>query len=146
MAASIESRVPFLDHLLVEYALGIPASQKIRGLDGKRVLKEAAKGLLPDFVIHQKKRGFPTPWRAWLLRRLEEVERLLLEPRSKERNIFRPDALIRIFSQHRSQMVDHSDRIWRLFNLELWHRVFIDDDPAYRQHPRSWLGTQAIAS
>lgn len=146
MAASIESRVPFLDHVVVEYALGIPASHKIRGLDGKRVLKEAANGVLPDFVIHQKKRGFPTPWRTWLFRRLEEVESLLLDPRSKERNLFQPDALIRIFSQHRNHTVDHSDRIWRLLNLELWHRVFVDGDPAYQQQPQSWQGPQAIAS
>jgi len=133
MAASIESRVPFLDHVAVEYALGIPGSYKIRGLEGKRVLKEAARGLLPDSVIFQKKRGFPTPWRRWLLQRIDDTEHLLLEPRTQQRGLFRPDALRRIFQQHRANSVDHSDRIWRLLNLELWHRVFVDADPSYLQ-------------
>jgi len=132
MASSIESRVPFLDHVVVEYALRIPAHLKIRGLSGKRILKEAAKGLLPDDVISQRKRGFPTPWRTWLSGgRLDEIERLLLEPRCQERNLFRPDAIRHLFSQHRHRVVDHSNRIWRLLNLELWNRVFVDADPAY---------------
>jgi asparagine synthase (glutamine-hydrolysing) len=132
MASSIESRVPFLDHVLVEYALKIPAHFKIRGLSGKRILKQAAGDLLPEEVITQRKRGFPTPWRAWLSKgRLDEIERLLLEPRSQQRGLFRPGSLKRLFSQHRGRVVDHSDRIWRLLNLELWHRVFVDADPAY---------------
>jgi asparagine synthase (glutamine-hydrolysing) len=139
MAASIESRVPFLDHATVEYALGIPGSRKIRGLDGKRILKAAARGLLPNSVIFQKKRGFPTPWRRWLLQRIEDVEHLLLEPRS-ERGLFRPEALRRLFLQHRANIVDHSDRIWRLLNLELWHRVFVDADPAYLTPTESLVG------
>jgi asparagine synthase (glutamine-hydrolysing) len=142
MAASIESRVPFLDHLTAEYALSIPGSHKIRGLGGKRVLKEAARGLLPDSVIFQKKRGFPTPWRRWLLQRIDDIEHLLLEPRS-ERGLFRPDVLRRIFLQHRANRVDHSDRIWRLLNLELWHRVFVDADPAYLVADEPLVGLQS---
>lgn len=134
MAASIESRVPYLDHVLVEYALGIPARHKIRGLGGKQVLKSAAGDLLPKQVIGQRKRGFPTPWRTWLSTGwLEEIERLILAPRSQERGLFRPEAMRRLFLEHRGQAVDNSDRIWRLLNLELWHRIFVDADPAYRR-------------
>ena len=132
MAASIESRVPFLDHVVVENALRIPARFKTRGLDGKRILKEAARDLLPKEVIWQRKRGFPTPWRTWLSPgRIEAIESLLLEPRSQLRGLFRPEAVRRLFLQHRSRVVDNSNRIWRLLNLELWHRVFVDGDPAY---------------
>src|SRR5207253_1309961 len=62
MAASIESRVPFLDHVLVEWAMRVPASVQIRGISGKRILKKAMEGLLPDSIIYRPKLGFPTPW------------------------------------------------------------------------------------
>lgn len=144
MAASIESRVPYLDHVLVEYALGIPSHHKIHGLGGKQVLKSAAGDLLPREVIRQRKRGFPTPWRVWLSSGwLEEAERLILSPRSQERKLFRTEPLHRLLLEHRTQAVDNSDRIWRLVNLELWHRIFIDADPAYlkraKQEPLSAL-------
>jgi asparagine synthase (glutamine-hydrolysing) len=133
MAASIESRVRSLDHVLAEHAMQIPVNRKIRGFSGKRVLKNAVKGLLPTEVIEQRKRGFPTPWRMWLSSKwIEGVERLLLAPRS-QRGIFRAESVRRLFLEHRSGVVDHSDRIWRLLNLELWHRVFVDADPVYRR-------------
>lgn len=133
MAASIESRVPYLDHVLVEYALSIPSNHKVRGLSGKHVLKSAASDLLPKQVIEQRKRGFPTPWRTWLSSGwLNEAEKLILAPRSQERGLFRPEILHRLMDEHRAGAVDNSNRIWRLVNLELWHRIFIDADPAYR--------------
>ncbi len=133
MATSIESRVPFLDHVVVEFATSIPPRYKIHGLAGKHVLKKAVEDLLPQEVIYQRKRGFPTPWRTWLTTRwLDEVERQLTEPRSLERGFFRREAMQEIFAEHRRGSVDHSDRIWRLLNLELWHRSYIDADPAYR--------------
>jgi asparagine synthase (glutamine-hydrolysing) len=134
MAASIESRVPYLDHVLVEYALGIPPGHKVRGLSGKHVLKSAASDLLPKQVIDQRKRGFPTPWRTWLSSGwVEKAEQLIFAPRAQERGLFRPETLQRLLAEHRAQAVDNSDRIWRLVNLELWHRIFIDADPAFRQ-------------
>ena len=67
MAASIESRVPFLDHVLVEFAASIPARFKTRGMSGKLVLKSAVKDLLPESIIHRRKMGFPTPLATWIL-------------------------------------------------------------------------------
>jgi asparagine synthase (glutamine-hydrolysing) len=132
MATSIESRVPYLDHVLVEYAARIPSRLKTRGLGGKQILKQAVGDLLPKSVIYQKKRGFPTPWRTWLCGRwLGEVECVLLDPRSLERGLFRRQALERIFREQRAGGVDNSDRLWRLFNLELWQRIFVDADPIY---------------
>jgi asparagine synthase (glutamine-hydrolysing) len=134
MAASIESRVPFLDHVLVEYALSIPASYKIRGLSGKRILKAAVRDLLPKDVIEQPKRGFPTPWRTWLSNgRMEGVARFLLAPRTLERGLFRREAVKQLVDEHSGGQFDHSNRLWRLLNLELWQRVFVDADPAYRR-------------
>jgi asparagine synthase (glutamine-hydrolysing) len=129
MAASIESRVPFLDHLLVEFAAGIPSAYAVKGLEGKSILKSAVEDLLPHSIIYRKKMGFPTPWSGWLAgEQLQELENLLLEPRSMQRNLFQPDAIRRIFAEHRNRTRDNSIRIWRLLNLELWFRVFVDRD------------------
>ena len=130
MAASIESRVPFLDHVLVEFAASIPACFKTRGLSGKMVLKRAIEDLLPEEILYRRKMGFPTPWRGWLNGlQLDVIEALLLEPRSLDRGLFRHKALRRLFAEHRARHADHSDKIWRLLNLELWHRMFLDRDP-----------------
>lgn len=130
MAASIESRVPFLDHVLVEFAANIPAHYQTRGLAGKRILKQAARGLLPASILYRRKMGFPTPWRAWLTGdQLDAMERLLIDPRTIGRGLFKADGLRRIFAEHRSRTRDHYDRIWRLLNLEIWHRAFIEREP-----------------
>jgi asparagine synthase (glutamine-hydrolysing) len=129
MAASIESRVPFLDHELVEFAAQIPGHLKVRGLSGKLVLREGARRLLPETIIHRRKQGFPTPLGSWLLGpQLDDIEGLLREARSLDRKLFRPAALKQMFAEHRTRRRDHADQIWRLINLELWQRVFIDRD------------------
>ena len=130
MAASIESRVPFLDHVLVEFAASVPARFKTRGMSGKLILKSAVKDLLSESIIHRRKMGFPTPLATWILGpQLTTLEKMLLSPRSVSRGLFRPEAVRRLFAEHRANHRDHSDRIWRLLNLEIWQRVFIDRDP-----------------
>ena len=130
MAASIESRVPFLDHVLVEWAMRVPASIQIQGLSGKRILKKAMEGVLPDSILYRPKLGFPTPWSGWLAGpRLETIERMLLEPRSLDRGLFQRSAIERLFREHRAKYRDHYDRIWRLLNLELWQRVCLEGEP-----------------
>jgi asparagine synthase (glutamine-hydrolysing) len=136
MAASIESRVPFLDHVLVEFAARIPGEYQIRGMAGKLILKQAVKELLPASIIWRKKMGFPTPWDYWLTGlQLDEIERMLLESRSTARQLFKPEVVKRLFAQHRAKHRDHGNRIWRLLNLELWHRVFMDRDQACLSQP-----------
>ena len=137
MAASIESRVPFLDHVLVEYAAAIPAKYAIKGLAGKQVLKEAVEDLLPHDIIYRKKMGFPTPWAYWLAGpQLNDLEKMLLSPRTLERGFFQPDAVKKMFREHRANRRDHGNRIWRLLNLETWLRVCIDRDTAAFSHPK----------
>jgi asparagine synthase (glutamine-hydrolysing) len=129
MAASIESRVPFLDHELVEFSATIPPQYSIQGLAGKFILKQGVEDLLPKSIIYREKMGFPTPWELWLEGpQLQTLELMLLEPRSRERNLFRSEAVKRIFTEHRERKRDHSNRIWRLMNLEIWHRVMIDGE------------------
>src|SRR5215831_15067049 len=130
MAASIESRVPFLDHPLVEFSARIPAEQQIKGMAGKFILKEAVADVLPHDIIYRKKMGFPTPWAYWLAGgQLDQIETLLTEPRSALRGLFRADAIARIFAEHRAGRRDHGNRIWRLLNLEWWHRVCLEGEP-----------------
>jgi asparagine synthase (glutamine-hydrolysing) len=129
MAASIESRVPFLDNPLVEFTARIPAAHQMKGMAGKFILKEAVEDLLPHDIIYRKKMGFPTPWAYWLSGpQLQQIETLLTEPRSSARGLFRADAISRIFAEHRAGHRDHGNRIWRLLNLELWQRVCLEGD------------------
>jgi asparagine synthase (glutamine-hydrolysing) len=129
MAASIESRVPFLDHVLVEFASRIPREVQIQGLAGKRILKKAVEDLLPHSILYRPKLGFPTPWSGWLAGpRLESIRALLLEPRSLNRGYFRREAIETLFNEHRAKHRDNYDRIWRLLNLETWHRVCLEGE------------------
>lgn len=140
MAASIESRVPFLDHALVEWAMGVPASMQIHGTAGKQILKKAVEDLLPRSIIYRQKLGFPTPWSGWLAgAQLDAIENLLLESRSMNRGFFRRTAVEKLFREHRAHYRDHYDRIWRLLNLELWHRVCLEDES------HDWAGQLAEA-
>jgi asparagine synthase (glutamine-hydrolysing) len=114
----------------VEFTATIPSKYSAKGLAGKAILKAAVEDLLPDSIVHRQKMGFPTPWAYWLTGPyLDDLERLLLEARTLERGLFRPDPVKRIFSEHRSGQQDNGNRIWRLLNLELWLRVCIDGDP-----------------
>ena len=129
MAASIESRVPFLDHLLVEFTATIPPKYSTKGMAGKCILKSAVADLLPEAIMSRKKMGFPTPWEHWLKGpQLDVLEQLVLEPRTLQRRLFRKETLQRLFAEHRSGARDHGNRIWRLLNLELWLRVCVDGD------------------
>jgi asparagine synthase (glutamine-hydrolysing) len=97
---------------------------------GKFILKQAAEDILPRSIVYRKKMGFPTPWEYWLAGpQLDDLERMLLEPRSTERGLFHPEAVKRLFAEHRAKARDHGNRIWRLLNLETWLRVMIDGEP-----------------
>jgi asparagine synthase (glutamine-hydrolysing) len=141
MAASVESRVPFLDHVLVEFATRIPAEVQLKGLTGKNILKKAVEDLLPHSILYRPKLGFPTPWSGWLAgNRLDAIEKLLLEGRSLQRGYFRREAIERLFAEHRAKYRDHYDRIWRLLNLELWHRVCLEgESEGFARHDKAAL-------
>jgi asparagine synthase (glutamine-hydrolysing) len=129
MAASIESRVPFLDHKLVEFTAKIPAKFSIKGLAGKQILKSAVEDLLPKSIVFRQKMGFPTPWAYWLAGpQLDDLEQLLLEKRTVQRGLFKAEVVKRLFAEHRAKHRDHGNRIWRLLNLEIWQRIFIDGE------------------
>jgi asparagine synthase (glutamine-hydrolysing) len=129
MATSIESRVPFLDHRLVEFVAQLPDRWKLAGLTTKRVLREAMKGVLPDSILNRPKMGFPVPFGIWMKGAWNGVARdVLLDRRSRERGLIDPAAVDRLLCDHAAGRTDGADRIWSLFNLELWHRTFIDGE------------------
>jgi len=131
MAASVESRVPFLDHALVEHVAAMPARFKVRGWQTKLVLREAVRDLIPPAILARPKMGFPVPVGSWLRGRFWPlVEEFVLSPRVLRRGFFHPTALERLAAEHRQGLRDHGDRLWLLVNLELWQRIFLDgEDP-----------------
>lgn len=122
MANSIESRVPFLDHRLVELALQIPMDLKLKNGISKYVLKEAVRGIIPDEVIDRKKQGFAAPVLEWMRR--EEIGKKLFDVfwKSKmwEADIFDRSAVEKLIQDHQNGKVDASFRIWNLITLSLW--------------------------
>jgi asparagine synthase (glutamine-hydrolysing) len=129
MAASVESRVPFLDHRLVEFAAALPVGLKLRGFTTKRILRESMKSLLPSSILARRKMGFPVPVGSWFRGRWRGiVNELALGERARERGIFRPDVVRCLADEHLSGRVDHTERLWALVNFELWLRRFVDGD------------------
>ena len=126
MSASIESRVPFLDHAFVEFAATIPPALKLKGKTGKYLFKKAAEGLIPNEILHRKKMGFPTPLRQWLREgKMAEVAAVVLRKDSLLGEYCERAELERVLERQRSGELDATDRIWRLLNLQLWGEVFL---------------------
>jgi asparagine synthase (glutamine-hydrolysing) len=133
MAESIESRVPFLDHPLVEFASRLPARLKLRGWTTKYVLRRAMKGRLPREILARRKMGFPVPVGRWLRGPFSHlVHEFVLGERALARSIFDPAALRAMSADHREGRDEHGQRLWALINLEIWQRVFLDGEPIER--------------
>ena len=129
MAASVESRVPFLDHTFVEHVVGIPGRFKLRGWQTKAVLREAFRDLVPPEILHRRKMGFPVPVGRWFRGPFWPViEEFVLSERVVRRGLFEPSVLRQLAEEHRTGAREHGDRLWLLVNLEIWQRIFIDGE------------------
>ena len=127
MAASIESRVPFLDHTFVEFAARVPDSLKIRGSVAKYIFKKAVEDLLPRDIVYRKKMGFPTPLREWLMdRRAQPLFAMLLASDGLLASYLDTKAIASLVERHQRGTEDATDRIWRLLNLQIWGDVFLN--------------------
>lgn len=127
MAASIESRVPFLDHKFVEMVARIPSQFKLRGTQTKAVLREAVKGLIPEQILKRPKMGFPVPIADWLRSDYSYLlDEFVNSTQAKDRSLFKPETLDKLVNEHRAGTSNHAERLWLLINLEIWQRVFID--------------------
>jgi asparagine synthase (glutamine-hydrolysing) len=127
MAASIELRVPFLDHAFVELCLSLPDKEKIRWGTQKYLLRTVMQGVLPEKILTREKKGFPVPLSKWfrgeLLAPLREI---LCDKRSRERGYVNPGYVDGILKRHTDGAEDHSIRLYYLLVLEMWHRKYID--------------------
>ena len=129
MSASIESRVPFLDHVLVEFASRLPQRFKLSGLTTKRILRDSATGLVPASILRRRKMGFPVPFSGWAAGAWNGVVRdVLLDRRSRQRGLIEGPALEQLLADHQAGRRRGGDALWALLNLELWYRTFIDRD------------------
>ena len=130
MAASVESRVPFLDWGLVDFTTRMPERMKLRGWTTKYVLRRAMKDMLPREILTRPKMGFPVPVGAWFRGKFRHIiNECVLGERVRERGILDHKVLEHLVAEHNSGRKDHSQRLWSLVNLELWLRQSIDGDP-----------------
>ena len=129
MAASIESRVPFLDDHVVDYVAALPGHFKVRGWQTKAVLRSAVADLIPPAILTRPKMGFPVPFGRWLRGAFSSmVDEFVLGHRALARGLFNPDAIKQLTAEHRSGARAHGDRLWLLVNLEMWQRIFVDGE------------------
>ncbi len=127
MAHSIESRVPLLDHPLVEFAARLPLAFKIRNGERKWLLRRVAARVLPPAVLSKRKQGFGVPLGVWFRGQLREAFADLLDsPRARQRAVFEPKEVSRLLREHREGRRNHELRLWQLAMFELWHRVYVD--------------------
>ncbi|HET7224190.1 MAG TPA: asparagine synthase (glutamine-hydrolyzing) [Candidatus Eisenbacteria bacterium] len=136
MAASIEARVPLLDHPLVEWATRLPGRLKVRGATGKVLLKRLARRHLPREVVDRPKVGFTVPLSPWFRGPLRPVlEDTLLSPACLARGWYHEPTLRATVREHVEGRRDRSRELWTLLTLELWHRAYIDAAPV---RPARW--------
>ena len=127
MSASLESRVPFLDHHLVEFVCSLPVEYKLKGFETKRILRHALGDTIPRSIVTRSKKGFPTPIKEWFRTDFAETIRELLQSeRTLLHEYIQPQYIDRILERHISGEWDLQEQIWTLGNLELWLRVMID--------------------
>jgi len=133
MAHSLEVRVPFLDNELVEIARRIPSHLKHSNGGGKRLLREAMRGLLSEEILEKRKQGFSPPDESWYRGpSMAQIEELLLDPRSLDRGYFEPKFVRGVLDEHREGRENHRLLIWSLLCFEWWNRLFIDGEPRTR--------------
>jgi len=129
MAASIESRVPFLDHPLVEFASSLPQRLKLRGWTTKYVLRQAMRDLLPEEILSRRKMGFPVPVGAWFRGAFTGVvDEFVLGERAMARGLFQREHVRRLVEAHNTGREKHDERLWMLVNWEIWQRIFLDGE------------------
>ena len=125
MATSVEARVPFLDHKLVEYVMSIPQDAKVPGLAVKYLLKRVVRGLIPDQIIDRQKQGFGVPIVDWFQRELGQTVRRKLMDFARSHSYFDPEQVSKLCSQTANPLQ------WYLFNFVLWHETWIEQKPRF---------------
>jgi asparagine synthase (glutamine-hydrolysing) len=141
MATSIELRVPFLDHKLVEYLAASPDTAKVRGNQGKWILRRTMGNVVPPSILNRTKKGFPMPAAAWFRTDLRDFVRdTLLARDSACRNYFNRRAIEEIVTRQEEGKISGYQEIWSLIVFEYWHKYFIEQS----DRPRASTGTDVV--
>lgn len=126
MSTSVEGRAPYLDHKLVEFAMGIPGKLKVKNGQAKYILKKAVEGIIPDNIIYRKKQGFGAPVREWFGGELGQyITDGILNSKLRERNFFDYNYLSSLLARQRQKDIGYSAPLWILFNLHKWYDYWI---------------------
>jgi asparagine synthase (glutamine-hydrolysing) len=127
MLASLEVRVPILDHLFLEWVTGLPSEWKMRGAKQKYIFTKLAQRVgVPMEVLDRPKKGFTLPLRYWMRNELKDlIMSVLLDSSTLQRGYFNPKGVRGLLNEHFQGRRDHSARIWRFLTFELWHRNFM---------------------
>jgi asparagine synthase (glutamine-hydrolysing) len=125
MAASLEVRLPFLAYPMVEFALSLPSSLKVKGLTSKYLLRQVAATCLPDKIVGRPKKGFGIPVGKWLKQDFKPVaDELLCESFVRQQGLFRWEYIKDLIDQHHTGKVDRRKELWTLLMFQWWWRKF----------------------
>jgi len=126
MANSVEARVPFLDHELVEFAMALPPRMRVRDREGKYLLKQAVRGLLPREIVDREKQGFVAPVAEWFRGELgEQARREIRSSSLAERGLLDYDAIDRLWNAHRAGRGNWAFQLWNVYNVSAWHDFWV---------------------
>jgi asparagine synthase (glutamine-hydrolysing) len=126
MAVSLETRAPFLDPRVAQFAASLPLDQKLHGSQGKYILKKAMEPLLPREILHRKKKGFGIPIAEWLKGRLNPLMHDVLSPtRLAAQGLFNSGYVQTLISEHEKGVASHHKQLWTLLVFQLWHDRFL---------------------
>jgi asparagine synthase (glutamine-hydrolysing) len=125
MAVSLEARVPFLDHRVVEFAARLPTHMKLKGMQLRHIQKQAFRGRIPDYVYQHRKKGFGAPIGVWLRTDLRNVVGdLLSDAHIKQQGIFDVKHVRRLVDDHYAQRADYTDQLLALVVFQLWMQSY----------------------
>jgi asparagine synthase (glutamine-hydrolysing) len=137
MAHSLEARVPFLDPVVTNFALALPARHRVHRMRKKVLLRKAVAPLVPSRIVRGKKRGFSIPAAAWLRGELEPFARETLSAETLRRQgFFRPDVVTKLLDRHVARTEDLSRQLWGLLAFTLWHERHVQREPQALREPR----------
>jgi asparagine synthase (glutamine-hydrolysing) len=144
MAVSLEGRVPFLDHKLVEYAYSLPGRLKVRGRVTKYALKKALEPVLPHSTLYRPKHGFSVPLDAWFRGELKHfASDVLFDSAPKYVDYLNPGFVRELYDAHIRHERDFGAQLWGILNFELWHHTFLEPATVLPAHPQSAGATSA---
>jgi asparagine synthase (glutamine-hydrolysing) len=127
MATSVEARVPFLDHELVEFAMALPPEMKVRDGQGKYLLKRAVSKLLPEDIVYRQKQGFGAPVAEWFRGGFgDRVQAQIRNSSLAERGLLDYDRIDELWAAHRNSTPSNwAFHLWNIYNVSAWHDYWI---------------------